>query len=360
MKKTFQPPVHSRYRSNRLTNVRMRNLLNNRQMTYLLLFLLALNVVVIGIAGFVKWDTYALSPDGQRIKQAYAVKAGADLLGYTPSREEAEEAVKDMINDYVGDMVLTEGKTNLDIQYEELKFGKHLQTQDGRDLAKQVIKEPPCEIIIIGTVLETEVIKKDTIKKETDELMKGETEVRQEGEDGKRSVSSDVVIENGKVTSKKTIEKKVIKKDKDKVVMVGTKLDDGLNEDGSYRFVHCSVEEDIENSEEYKAIQGAFDYNGPVLSRSRGSVSGPSGKETYYNLNMSGCISIMNGRGFYEPYWVRSDGVKMYGYYVMCAAGLGIRPKGSIVESSKGLAIVVDTGGFASRNPTQLDIAVTW
>ena len=75
---------------------------------------------------------------------------------------------------------------------------------------------------------------------------------------------------------------------------------------------------------------------------------------------MSGCISIMNGRGFNEPYWVRSDGVKMYGYYVMCAAGLSIRPKGSIVESSNGLAIVVDTGGFASRNPRQLDIAVTW
>ena len=338
----------------------MRDLLNNRQLTYILIFLLALNVVVTGIAGFVKWDTYALSPDGQRIKQAYAVRAGEQLLGYTPSREEAEEAVKDVINEYVGDMVLTEGKTNLDIQYEELKFGKHLQTQDGRDIAKQVLKEPSCEIVIIGTALETEVIEKDTVTKETDELMKGETEVRQEGENGKRSVSSDVVIENGKVTSKKTIEKKVIKKDKDKVVMVGTRLDDGLNEDGSYRFVHCSVEDDIENSEEYKAIQGAFDYNGPVLSRSRGTITGPSGKETYYNLNMSGCISIMNGRGFNEPYWVRSDGVKMYGYYVMCAAGLSIRPKGSIVESSNGLAIVVDTGGFAARNPRQLDIAVTW
>jgi len=338
----------------------MRDLLNNRQLTYILIFLLALNVVVTGIAGFVKWDTYALSPDGQRIKQAYAVKAGEQLLGYTPSREEAEEAVKDVINEYVGDMVLTEGKTNLDIQYEELKFGKHLQTQDGSDIAKQVLKEPSCEIVIIGTALETEVIEKDTVTKETDELMKGETEVRQEGEDGKRSVSSDVVIKNGKVTSKKTIEKKVIKKDKDKVVMVGTRLDDGLNEDGSYRFVHCSVEDDIENSEEYKAIQGAFDYNGPVLSRSKGTITGPSGKETYYNLNMSGCISIMNGRGFNEPYWVRSDGVKMYGYYVMCAAGLSIRPKGSIVESSNGLAIVVDTGGFAARNPRQLDIAVTW
>ena len=106
--------------------------------------------------------------------------------------------------------------------------------------------------------------------------MKGETEVREEGEDGKRSISSDVVIENGKVTSKKTIEKKVVKEDKDKVVMVGTKLDDGLNEDGSYRFVPCTVEEDIENSEEYKAVQGAFEYNGPVLTRSRGSITKPS------------------------------------------------------------------------------------
>ena len=117
---------------------------------------------------------------------------------------------------------------------------------------------------------------------------------------------------------------------------------------------------EVKDSEEYKAVQGTFDYNGPVLSRSRGTISGPSGKETYYNLNMSGCINIMNSRGFHEPYWVRSDGVKMYGYYVMCAAGLSIRPKGSIVESSNGLAIVVDTGGFASGNPRQLDIAVTW
>ena len=338
----------------------MRNLLKIKELRNILLFLVALNVVTIGISAFVKWDTYALSPDGQHIEQAFAVKAGEQLLGYTPSREEAEEAVKDIINEYVGDMVLTEGKTNLDIQYEKLTFRNHLQTQDGRDIAEQVLGDPSCDIIIIGTVLETEVIEKDTVMKETDELMKGETEVKQEGKDGKRSISSDVVIENGKVTSKKTVEKKVIKKDKDKVVMVGTKLDEGLNEDGSYRFVHCTVEEDIENLEEYKAVQGAFDYDGPVLSRSRGAISGPSGKETYYNLNMSGCINIMSSRGFNEPYWVRSDGVKMYGYYVMCAAGLSIRPKGSIVESSNGLAIVVDTGGFASRNPRQLDIAVTW
>ena len=151
----------------------MKELLANRQMRNIFLFLLALNVVVFGISAFVKWDTYALSPDGKHIKQAYAVKADEQLLGYTPSRDEAEEAVKDIINEYVGDMVLTEGKTNLDIQYENLKFGKHIQTQDGREIAKQVLKDPTCEVVIIGTVLETEVIEKDTVMKETDELMKG-------------------------------------------------------------------------------------------------------------------------------------------------------------------------------------------
>lgn len=44
----------------------------------------------------------------------------------------------------------------------------------------------------------------------------------------------------------------------------------------------------------------------------------------------------------------------------MCAAELGSRPKGTIVETSLGMAIVVDTGSFASSNPTQLDLCVDW
>ena len=81
-------------------------------------------------------------------------------------------------------------------------------------------------------------------------------------------------------------------------------------------------------------------------------------KETYYNLDMSGVISIMRGIGNNDQYWVRSDGVKMLGDYVMVAANLNIRPRGSLVETSLGTGIVCDTGGFAAVNPTQLDIAV--
>ena len=101
-------------------------------------------------------------------------------------------------------------------------------------------------------------------------------------------------------------------------------------------------------------------WKGPVLSKGRGVNYGPSGKETYYNLNMSTVVSIMRSMGYTGEYWVREDGCKMLGEYIMVAANLNLRPRGSIVETSLGDAIVCDTGGFAKRNPTQIDIAVTW
>lgn len=104
-------------------------------------------------------------------------------------------------------------------------------------------------------------------------------------------------------------------------------------------------------------------WSGDVLSKSKGVVYGPSGKETYYNLNMNTVIKAMRNMGYTEtdyPYWVREDGVKMLGKYVMVAANYEIRPKGTIIESSLGEAIVCDTGGFVKNNPTQIDIAVTW
>ncbi len=101
-------------------------------------------------------------------------------------------------------------------------------------------------------------------------------------------------------------------------------------------------------------------WKGPVLSKGRGVIHGPSGKETYYNLNMSVCVRYMQRLGYNYEYWVRDDGVKMFGDYVMIAANLKIRPKGSIVMTSLGPGIVCDTGGFAKKNPTQIDIATTW
>ena len=114
-------------------------------------------------------------------------------------------------------------------------------------------------------------------------------------------------------------------------------------------------------------------WNGPVLNRRSGTVTGPSGKETYYNLDMSGIVNSIknhtwiwkdaspeNQQNLLGDYWVRDDGVKMLGQYIMCAANLAVHPRGSLVPTSLGTAVVVDTGDFAAYNSQQLDIAVTW
>ena len=103
--------------------------------------------------------------------------------------------------------------------------------------------------------------------------------------------------------------------------------------------------------------------NGTHITKSSGTFNGPSGKETWYNLDMAGVVKIMRGMGFSEeeyPYWVRDDGCKMLGSYIMVAANLELRPRGSLIETSLGTGLVCDTGPFANINKTQLDIAVSW
>lgn len=108
-------------------------------------------------------------------------------------------------------------------------------------------------------------------------------------------------------------------------------------------------------------VESSFVYaSSNTLNRRAGVFQGPSGKESYYNLNMSRVIQYMQQLGYNYKYWVRKDGVKMYGNYVMVAANLNIRPKGTILQTSLGPAMVVDTGSFARSNPTALDVAVSW
>ena len=97
-----------------------------------------------------------------------------------------------------------------------------------------------------------------------------------------------------------------------------------------------------------------------VLTASKGVNYYGNQKETYYNLNMDGVISIAQSQGIEGEYWVREDGCKMYGDYIIVAANLDIHPRGSLVETSLGTGIVLDTGGFAASDPNQVDIATEW
>ena len=109
-------------------------------------------------------------------------------------------------------------------------------------------------------------------------------------------------------------------------------------------------------------VTPANDYDDRI-TKDRGGYMGPSGRETYYNLKMDLCVYYMRELGYDEveyPYWIRDDGAKMLGNYVMCAANWSIRPKGTIIPTSLGDAIVVDTGDFVTEFPYGVDLAVDW
>ena len=104
-------------------------------------------------------------------------------------------------------------------------------------------------------------------------------------------------------------------------------------------------------------------YAETYLTPELGRIQFNGHDETYYNLDMSGVVDIMRNSGFSEaeyPYGVREDGVKTLGSYIIVAADLNLHPRGSIIDTSLGKAIVCDTGTFTYSNAEQIDIAVTW
>lgn len=119
--------------------------------------------------------------------------------------------------------------------------------------------------------------------------------------------------------------------------------------------------EEIETiEEEVKEIATVETPKTGVLTK-RGGVNFFDGhKETYYNLPMKKVVSNAQNRGIEGNYWERDDGAKMLGDYIMVAADQSIHPYGSLVETSLGTGVVVDTGTFIKTNPQQIDIATTW
>lgn len=79
-------------------------------------------------------------------------------------------------------------------------------------------------------------------------------------------------------------------------------------------------------------------------------------KETWCDLNPNNLVKLMKKQGIDLDYWIRDDGVYMYGDYVMVAADIphmdGTEQeaeyrKGDIVETSLGTGMVVDLCGMA-------------
>lgn len=97
---------------------------------------------------------------------------------------------------------------------------------------------------------------------------------------------------------------------------------------------------------------GVYYSNGSGLTASKGVNWYNGRKETYYNLDMSGVVSNAQAMGINGNYWVRDDGVKMYGDYVIVASQ---DSKGTLIDTSVGQGIVLDYCPAGT-----VDIATTW
>ena len=93
-------------------------------------------------------------------------------------------------------------------------------------------------------------------------------------------------------------------------------------------------------------------YSNGVLTPSGGVNTFNGATETYYNLDMSGVIANAQNMGIQGDYWVRDDGVKMYGDYVIVASQ---HDKGTIIDTSLGTGIVLDYCPAGT-----VDIATAW
>ena len=80
--------------------------------------------------------------------------------------------------------------------------------------------------------------------------------------------------------------------------------------------------------------------------------------EKYYNLSMRRVVRRAQDMGIPAEYWVRDDGVKMFGPWVIVAAHPSVT-RYTRVQTSLGEGIVLDYHTVKDGR-TLLDIATTW
>ena len=96
-----------------------------------------------------------------------------------------------------------------------------------------------------------------------------------------------------------------------------------------------------------------------VLTARLGTIQFNGHAETWYNLRMNRVVERADKTlGTTDLYWVRDDGVKMYGPLVICAADWSVHPQYSFVETSLGTGIVLDA--HTTNDSELIDIATNW
>lgn len=153
----------------------------------------------------------------------------------------------------------------------------------------------------------------------------GERKIQTPGIKGKKKVSYEIEMQQGKELSRKVLQELVTTEPQEQIEVVGNKPTNPLT---SGKGAHIFVDS-----------------------------KGVSHRETYYDLPMNIVMGACGG----GDYTIRTDGAKVdKDGYILIAAHLGNYPRCSVVETSMGLGRVYDTGGFVAKHPHGFDLATDW
>ena len=94
-----------------------------------------------------------------------------------------------------------------------------------------------------------------------------------------------------------------------------------------------------------------------VLTAGLGRITYNGHTETWYDLPMDKCVKRAHDMGIPCEYWVRDDGVKMFGQWVIVAAHPS-KTRYTLVQTSLGTGIILDT--HETDDTELIDIATTW
>lgn len=104
--------------------------------------------------------------------------------------------------------------------------------------------------------------------------------------------------------------------------------------------------------------QGLIIVAAAVLTAKAGKITYNGHTESWYDLPMDRVIQKADAMiGVSDMYYIREDGVKMYGPWVIVAAHPSV-PRYSFVDTSLGLGIILDRHEMPDKN--LYDIATDW
>ena len=106
-----------------------------------------------------------------------------------------------------------------------------------------------------------------------------------------------------------------------------------------------------------KAIRVITTLFAIILTAKLGTIEYNGHTETWYNLRMNKVVERADAYyGLSDVYKVNEDGIKTYNGFVILAADKSV-PYGTLVETSRGIGIVLD---YHETESNVYDLAVSW